>query len=86
MVIKWLKTGDESLRAAARAAARADAWADAEAAAEAAARDDAWDAAEDAQNVWLENEALKLLNETNLIMCFPNDTDHAAIKKAEGGK
>ena len=45
VVIKYLKTGDDGLRAAAMAAARAAAWAAAEAAAWAAAEAAAWDAA-----------------------------------------
>ena len=50
IVVRYLKTGDESLRDAVRAAAWADAWAAARAAAWAAARDAAWAAVRDAQN------------------------------------
>jgi hypothetical protein len=45
LVLRWLNTGDESLRDAARDAAGAAAWDAASAAARAAARDAAWDAA-----------------------------------------
>jgi hypothetical protein len=48
VVVEYLLTGDESLRAAARDAARAAAWDAAWAAARDAARDAAWDAAWDA--------------------------------------
>ena len=63
VVVRYLKTGDESIRDAARAAA----WAAADAADAAdAARDAAWDAARDAQNKRLTRMLNKAMKEAGI--------------------